>query len=258
MGNQSVNLQHADVKSPLIDLEADNTATGGKQELIDSVQPERLSEENNVYCVYWIYLIEHKDRFTEGYVGMTSNFKNRMKSHRKSKSKSHFNNAKNKYGWDNLNKVILHQNLSLEECLKLELYYRPNQNIGWNSQKGGIIGVEKEWYNISENKIKHSLNTSIATKKGIALKDTKEKRSKRAVECSIKYKDKYKKCFSGDKNPRALLKNKDVIVIKCELFQKGLNNKEISLLYNVKPYVINFIRREKNWKHIVCDSPDHK
>lgn len=41
--NINMNTNNADLKLPLIDLEADNTATGGKQELC-SRQPERLSE----------------------------------------------------------------------------------------------------------------------------------------------------------------------------------------------------------------------
>ena len=40
-----MNKLDADLKSPLIDLEADNTATGRKQE-DNSVQRERLSEKN--------------------------------------------------------------------------------------------------------------------------------------------------------------------------------------------------------------------
>jgi hypothetical protein len=40
---------NADVKFPLIDLEASNIATGGKQS--NDVQPERLSEENNIFLI---------------------------------------------------------------------------------------------------------------------------------------------------------------------------------------------------------------
>lgn len=52
------NYQHADLKLPLIDLEADNNATGRKQD--KTVQCERLSEGDNMYCLYWIHLKEYK------------------------------------------------------------------------------------------------------------------------------------------------------------------------------------------------------
>jgi uncharacterized protein YjcR len=37
-----------------------------------------------------------------------------------------------------------------------------------------------------------------------------------------------------------------------------MKNIDIAKKFNVKPYVISFIKTEKNWKHVVCDSPDHK
>lgn len=46
--------QHADLKLSLIDLEADNNATGRKQD--KTVQRERLSERDNMYCLYWTHL----------------------------------------------------------------------------------------------------------------------------------------------------------------------------------------------------------
>ena len=147
-----MNTNNADLKLPLIDLEADNTATGGKQEEY-SVQPERLSEGDDKYCVYWIHASNHTDKLSQGYIGITCNFKDRMKSHKKNKKKTILTDAIKSYGWNNLNKQILINNLSLKEALSIEEKYRPIQNLGWNLQKGGELGVEKEWYNIEENKI---------------------------------------------------------------------------------------------------------
>lgn len=62
-----MNKINADLKFPLIDLEVGNTTTGGKQD--NSVQPERLSEENNMYCLYWIHLKEHRNILNECYIG---------------------------------------------------------------------------------------------------------------------------------------------------------------------------------------------
>lgn len=173
------NTTHADLKPSLIDLEADNNATGGKQD-ISSVQPERLSERDNIYCVYWIGTLEHNNFFQQGYIGITKNLKNRIYSHFKNKRKTILTNVFKKYKKSDLIIKILHSNLTLEESLKLENFYRPSLNIGWNLQIGGNIGVESEWYNIPENKEKHSRNTSIKTKEGIKLKDSKEARSNRA------------------------------------------------------------------------------
>lgn len=249
---------YADLKLPLIDLESGNTETGGKQELFSSVQPERLSEGDNMYCIYWIHLPEHDDIHFQGYVGITSDFKRRMQAHIDNKKEYHFKNAINKYGWKNLVIEIIQENLTLREVLELEEKYRPIQNIGWNSQKGGLLGVEKEWYNIPENKEKHRLNTSKATKLGIAQKDTTEKRSKRAKENWIKNKESYKNVSKGSNNPRAKLNEEQVKCIKCELIPQGIKDKIIGDMYGVKDYVIAFIRKGKNWKHVICDSPDHK
>lgn len=237
---------NADLKPPLIDLEAGSTATGGKP----IRQPERLSEEGYTYTVYWIRLENHKNIFTEGYVGITKDLKMRMKAHKKSKKKTHLFYAKNKYGWNNLIKDIIYKNLSKEEALLLEAFYRNNVNIGWNSQRGGKLGIEKEWYLDENNKIKHSINTSKATKIGIALKDTTEKRSIRAKINRINNLESYKGLNVGDKNSRSILKEDQVRHIKYILIPEGKSNSQIAKLYGVKPYVIAFIRNNKNWKHV--------
>lgn len=248
---------NADLKSPLIDLETDNTVTGGKQELTSSVQPERLSEANN-YCMYWLHSPKHTDPFCEGYVGITRNFKERMKAHKKNKKKQPIVDAIKKYGWENIQKTILVNTLTLNEALYLEAYYRPNEGIGWNCQKGGELGVEPSWYSNKDNKLKHSLNTSSATKKGIRLNDTTEARSQRAKLNHLLHKDAYKAAVKGSKNGKAQLNEEQVYTIKSILFPQGKSNREIADLFNVKIHVIQFIRSGKNWKHVICDSPAHK
>lgn len=249
------NSQHADLKPSLIDLEVDNNTTGGKQENI-SVQPERLSERDNMYCVYWIHL-ENDNTRENGYVGITNNFNNRLRQHFSQRKNTHFKNAINKYGWSNLIKEIIHDNLSLEEALEKEEFYRPTQNIGWNMQKGGELGVEKEWYLIKENSEKHSYNTSIATKIAIKEKDSFEKRSKRAKDNWIKNRDSYIDHVKGSRNPRAILNEDQVKCIKCELLKKGLKHTEIAKMYDIGPHIVDQIKSNKNWKHVVCDSPAH-
>lgn len=251
-----MNKNNADIKSPLIDLEVDNTTTGGKQDIL-SVQPERLSEENN-YCVYWIHTKNHSDKLSQGYIGITCNFKERLKSHKKNKKKTKLTDAIKAYGWNNLQKEILFDNLSLLKALDIEEIYRIMPNIGWNIQKGGELGVDKTWYDIPENKLKHSLNTSKNTILGILNKDSKEKRSKRAKLSRINNKDSYKNLNIGSKNSRALLTEKKVKIIKCKLIPSGMKLVDIAKKFNVKPHVISFIKSGKNWKNVVCDSPAHK
>jgi predicted GIY-YIG superfamily endonuclease len=240
--------QCGDLKPSLIDLEVSDMTTGRKQ--VKAVQRERLSERDYMYCVYWICLPNHLDIYSEGYVGITSNFHERMRAHKKNKRKSHFTFAKNKYGWTNLNKTIVAQHLSLFEALLLERTFRPVINIGWNSQQGGELGVEPGWYLDQTNRDKHSKATSEATILAIAVKDTKEARSERAKK---NWKDKsksYEGICSGSKNSRAILKEEQVRYIKYSLIPAGLKDREISEKFGVKPYVISFIRSGKNWSHI--------
>lgn len=239
------NNTNADVKSPLIDLEVGNTTTGGKQ--LKNVQPERLSEENDKYSLYWIHLKDQNDYLNEGYIGITKNFNKRLKDHRK--------NKKFKDIWEGLVKEILFDNLSLTEALNLENKYRPFQNIGWNSQKGGEIGVEPEWYLIEKNKLRHSKATSIATKKGILKKDSKENRSLRAKKARLTLTN-----FNNNKgsnNPRAKLTESQVLDIKTNYLNKGLTLLDIAKIFGVSKYIIWSIKSGKNWTNVICDSPDY-
>lgn len=240
--------QSGDLKPPLIDLEVSGITTGRKQG--KPVQRERLSEAGYMYCVYWIRLEDHTNIYEQGYVGITSNFVERMRAHRKNKRVSHLTNAIKKYGWKHLVINILWVDLSQQQALDFEASLRPSQNIGWNSQQGGILGVEREWYHVEENRVKHSEATSKATKEGIATKDTTEARSLRAKESWATNKTSYKGVSKGSRNPRAKLVEEQVRQIKSVLIPANLHDKEIASLYNVKPYVINFIRTGKNWSYI--------
>jgi hypothetical protein len=199
--------------------------------------------------VYWIREKDHKDIYTEGYVGITKkSLDERVKEHRKNKGNS-IVAGKLRTNKD-LIWTVVHEVETLEEVLALEAYYRPTQFIGWNMQKGGEIGVEPEWYYHPENSLKHSMKTSEATRRGIAIKDTKEARSERAKINRKNNPDSYKDIAKGEKNPKAILKEVDVVKIKYELFSQGLSNKEIATMFDVKPYVISFIRTGKNWRHV--------
>ena len=81
--------------------------------------------------VYWIRHPDHTDMFTQGYIGISSNVKQRWESHSKNSSNLHIGRAVKKYGWDNLIKqVVLIADKAY--CLAVETKLRPANQIGWN------------------------------------------------------------------------------------------------------------------------------
>lgn len=91
------------------------------------------------YYVYWYKLTGYSNPHCQGYIGITNDIDRRHKEHcrnAKVKKHTHFYNAINKYGLENVQKVVLHE-CTMEEALEFELYYRPDTNIGWNSAIGG-------------------------------------------------------------------------------------------------------------------------
>ena len=199
--------------------------------------------------VYWIREKEHLDPYTQGYVGITKKaLEERVREHKKNKGNSIVAGILRNHA--DLVWSVLHEVPSLEEALVLEATYRPTQNIGWNLQKGGEIGVEPEWYADQINSLRHSKKTSEGTLRGIATKDTKEARSERAKLIRKNNLESYKDIAKGENNPKAILSKADVVKIKYELFAEGLKNPEIAVMFGVKPYVISFIRTGKHWKDV--------
>lgn len=88
------------------------------------------------YCVYWIHHTEHTDMFTQGYIGITKNFKQRMRFHKMLKCNAYFSNAIKKYGWDNLVKKVMLVS-DKDYCIDIETKLRSQNSIGWNLVKGG-------------------------------------------------------------------------------------------------------------------------
>lgn len=199
--------------------------------------------------IYWIREPSHTDIYSEGYVGITKKeLSERLREHKKNKKTSIVSFKLNNK--ENLISSVIEEVDTLEEALLLEEHYRPTQNIGWNLQKGGEIGVESSWYLIQENKQKHSMKTSEATRRGIAAKDTKEARSIRAKINHTKNKASYTDIVKGSKNPRAILNEEIVAKIKYDLIPKGFTNPEIANMFGVKHYVICQIRTGKNWSYV--------
>jgi predicted GIY-YIG superfamily endonuclease len=89
----------------------------------------------NNYCLYWIHYPDQTDPKTEGYIGITSEFKERMYSHSKNKKHKHIYNRIN----SGATPKILFENLTKEEAETLEKLFRPTDNVGWNLAAGGNI-----------------------------------------------------------------------------------------------------------------------
>ena len=82
-------------------------------------------------------------------------------------------------------------------------------------------------------------------------------------DCDVKFKKTKIKVPVKIKNPndyrpgthKAKLTEKQVCKIKHLLAFSS--DKDIAKQFNVKSYVIHFIRINKTWKHVICDSPDY-
>ena len=97
--------------------------------------------------VYWIHLPEHKDPFTEGYIGVTTNKRRRWNQHKHSTKKAKlgvFQKVILKYTWEYLIKTTIFKGPE-EGCYQLEEYFRADTSIGWNLVPGGVhSGVHKK------------------------------------------------------------------------------------------------------------------
>ena len=93
---------------------------------------------SNTVCVYWIRHKDHADIFSQGYVGISSNFNDRLRNHKSKPTNLHMKNAINKYGWVNLikEKILIS---TQEYCVMIEKQLRPNDFIGWNQTAGGGV-----------------------------------------------------------------------------------------------------------------------
>ena len=161
------------------------------------------------YIVYWARLAEHDDPYSEGYLGISQNsLDERKRSHYKTaksnkRRNNHFHNALIKYG-DEVVWELLHDDLAKDYALYLEDGYRPDINVGWNSDKGGVEAVSPEWYTDEANKEKHRQATAEATRRRIAEVDSPEARAERARE--VWADDKYRKSregmYAGENNPQ--------------------------------------------------------
>ncbi|RWZ87180.1 MAG: GIY-YIG nuclease family protein [Hydrotalea sp. AMD] len=89
-----------------------------------------------------IYLIyKHTSPSGKSYIGLTNNYQRRCNEHKSSTGCMAFNNAIQKYGWDNFHHEILIENLTLDEANMLESKLIQSHNTlypnGYNLREGG-------------------------------------------------------------------------------------------------------------------------
>jgi predicted GIY-YIG superfamily endonuclease len=87
------------------------------------------------YCLYWIHYPDQTNPESEGYIGITSDFSKRIKTHSKYTKYAHIKNRID----SGAIATVLQENLTKEQAEFLEASYRPEENIGWNIAKGGNI-----------------------------------------------------------------------------------------------------------------------
>ena len=88
--------------------------------------------------VYWIRKADQTDMTREGYIGVSTNVRERFGCYQRMDSKvnKYLCNVIKKHGWDNLVKSVLLV-ADKEYCLDIERKLRPHKQIGWNLAPGG-------------------------------------------------------------------------------------------------------------------------
>lgn len=176
---------------------------------------------------YTVYHIKRPNMpINLGYIGITSQFNLRFRQHL---NQALNNNHRNTYLMRALKKykdieiIQLHCNLTLEEALQCEAFYRPIARMGWNIKAGGLDGAimaEESKTKISEKhkgKILKESTKEKLRKCNLGKKQSKETIDKRAKTLSNLFKGKAKTSVKeievfvegrkGSKNPRAKIAN---------------------------------------------------
>ena len=137
-----------------------------------------------------MYTVHHIKRpfmtIAQGYIGITGNFTKRIRQHILNSINGNHNNGylmraikKHK----DMEYVILHSNLSEQDALACEAFYRPVPSMGWNIKAGGLDGciMSSETKNKISSKRKGYI-PSEATKQKLREYNLGKKQSKETIE----------------------------------------------------------------------------
>lgn len=214
---------------------------------------------------YKIYILREKISGDIRYVGLTRNtLLQRLSGHLRDTSITHKTNWIKKVGKDNIEIILIEENInSKEEACEKEIFYISEY------KKSGINLVNTTnggdgWFDC---------NFSESHKRNISLNHADFSGEKNPMygnhhkeESKIKIKEKFKiwlenvgysdeqldkmsKSRIGEKNHKSKLSKDDVLKIR-EMYNNGIKQKELSIIYNVDPPAIYKIVHKLNWKHI--------
>lgn len=142
-----------------------------------------MSIYNTPPCfVYWLHLPVHSDFKTQGYIGVSTNPKQRLWEHKNDAKKGTHHN---KYLERVINKYELIQSIiftgSVEDCYSYEEKLRPTNNIGWNSNKGGVCPPSQKGKKFSDDHKSNISKGKLGKKRPPVSDETREKLSKATV-----------------------------------------------------------------------------
>ena len=101
-----------------------------------STSLKHIYKSPNPQFVYWIHLSKHTDILTQGYVGVSVSPTRRLREHKNSIDNKYLYRVLNKHSELVIQSIIFKGNAT--ECYQYEEQLRPQKNIGWNNNKGGI------------------------------------------------------------------------------------------------------------------------
>lgn len=215
-----------------------------------------------------IYKVENKIN-GKIYIGKTIKSltirKNAHKQEAKRLSPYYFHQAIRKYGFENFEWTILQFSFNLEKLNALEkfyinLYESNNRKKGYNLTEGGegshgYIPTAETRFKTSQtlkgripwNKGKIALNKGVPMSQEQKNKLSKAHRNKKLSKIHI---ENITKAVTGENNPRAILNNPKVEIIKFLLKRNDININEIAEFFGVNKRIIYDIKRNKNWRNI--------
>lgn len=215
-----------------------------------------------------IYKVENKIN-GKIYIGKTIKSliirKNAHKQEAKRLSPYYFHQAIRKYGFENFEWEILQFSFNLEKLNSLEkfyinLYESNNREKGYNLTAGGegssgyVPSAETKFKTSQTLKGRIPWNKGkIALNKGLSMsQEQREKLSKahKGKKLSKTHIENITKSVTGENNPRAILNNSKVEIIKFLLKRDDININEISEFFGVNKGIIYDIKRNKNWRSI--------
>jgi predicted GIY-YIG superfamily endonuclease len=167
-----------------------------------------------MYSVYWLAAPHHTDYNSQGYIGISNNFKHRCLQH-KSKTGTHLTRAIKKYGWDNIKKKVLASNLDEEAATLLESMLRPEKQMAWNISPGG----------------QRSIGCYQPVPKETCLRISK---ALKGIVRSAESRKNYSKSKQGDKNPMTGKFGAECVNFKFVMEATNVKTGEITLLYGGK------------------------